>query len=41
MGCSKEAAEEALRTEKGDLVKALISMVKPKSKARSVDGRAH
>ena len=38
--CSRGEAEEALRESKGDLVKALISLVKPAKRARSVDGGA-
>lgn len=37
-GCTKAEAEEALTAEKGDLVKALIRMVQPRPRARSVDG---
>lgn len=40
MGCSKQTAEEALKSEKGDLVKALLKLVKPKPRARSIDGGA-
>jgi hypothetical protein len=40
MGCSKETAEAALKEEKGDLVKALIKLVQPRPRARSVDGGA-
>ena len=38
MGCTKGEAEEALKAEKGDVVKALIMLVKPRPRARSVDG---
>lgn len=37
MCCSKEMAETALKEEKGDLVKALIKLVQPRARARSVD----
>ncbi|WRT68645.1 uncharacterized protein IL334_005624 [Kwoniella shivajii] len=40
VGCSKEKATEALKAEKGDLVKALIKSIQPKPRARSVDGGA-
>jgi hypothetical protein len=40
LGCSKEAAEKALREEKGDLVKTLIKLVQPRPRGRSVDGGA-
>ncbi|GFZ51880.1 hypothetical protein JCM24511_09648 [Saitozyma sp. JCM 24511] len=40
LGCSKELAENALREEKGDLVKTLIKLVQPRPRARSVDGGA-
>ncbi|WVF67608.1 hypothetical protein IAT40_002366 [Kwoniella sp. CBS 6097] len=39
-GVTKEEATEALRAEKGDLVKALIKSVQPRKRARSVDGGA-
>ncbi|OCF35744.1 hypothetical protein I316_02234 [Kwoniella heveanensis BCC8398] len=39
-GVTKEEAQEALRAEKGDLVKALIKSVQPRKRARSVDGGA-
>ncbi|WWC71340.1 uncharacterized protein I206_105294 [Kwoniella pini CBS 10737] len=40
VGCTKEEATEALKAEKGDLVKALIKSVQPRPRARSVDGGA-
>ncbi|WWD19276.1 hypothetical protein CI109_103734 [Kwoniella shandongensis] len=40
LGVSKEEAEEGLKAEKGDLVKALIRLVQPRKRARSVDGGA-
>jgi hypothetical protein len=40
LGVSKDEAEEALKAENGDLVKALIRLVKPKPRAKSVDGGA-
>ncbi|ORX38290.1 hypothetical protein BD324DRAFT_620289 [Kockovaella imperatae] len=39
VGCSRAEAETALREEK-DMVKALIRLVKPRQRARSVDGGA-
>ncbi|WVQ95184.1 hypothetical protein IAU59_002278 [Kwoniella sp. CBS 9459] len=39
-GVTKEEAQDALRAEKGDLVKALIKSVQPRKRARSVDGGA-
>jgi hypothetical protein len=39
IGCSEAEATEALKEEK-DLVKALIKLVKPRPRARSVDGGA-
>jgi hypothetical protein len=40
MRCTSDQAREALLAEKGDLVKALMKMVQPKLRARSVDGGA-
>ena len=40
VGCGSNQAEEALRAENGDLVKALIRLARPKPRARSVDGGA-
>ncbi|WVW85371.1 hypothetical protein I302_107409 [Kwoniella bestiolae CBS 10118] len=40
VGCTKEEATDALKAEKGDLIKALIKSVQPRPRARSVDGGA-
>lgn len=38
MGCIKSAAEQALKESKGNLVQAVMSLVEPRPRARSVDG---
>lgn len=40
MSCTRTEAEDALKTSGGDLIKALLQMVKPAKRARSVDGGA-
>ncbi|CAD6580682.1 MAG: hypothetical protein TREMPRED_002804 [Tremellales sp. Tagirdzhanova-0007] len=40
LGCGSGQAEEALIAEKGDLVKALIRLARPRPRARSVDDAA-
>ncbi|KAK8854589.1 hypothetical protein IAR55_003328 [Kwoniella newhampshirensis] len=40
LGISKEEAEEGLKAGNGDLVKALLKLVQPRQRARSVDGGA-
>lgn len=38
VGCTKAAAESALKASKGNLIQAVMSLVEPIPRAKSVDG---